>query len=461
VPNSFRRRRRAGLIGGVTVLAASVFTLSLTGLTPAVASASAPGNNIIIASGSQTAYALMAGFDDLFNASQGCNEIAQTGETQALNYNCPSGSSITTADNEAVNDTGENPVNDVVVQEPPLGGTNGLKQLEGQTPVLCTPSNTTCTSSAPINFATTVRTPLPSDPVGLNFVTYALDGISWFHFTKVNGKATPSSTITNLTITDLLKIWEGPAAGGYSNWDQIPGYTAKSAPICVYVTNTGSGLYSLFQSDIGIPALNSYVNSNPSLTGCDVPSGQTYATSHTIEQNEDGQIISNGDEKNAIFFFSYGRFEQECHTGTKVCGGTKAPGTSTPVLGEIGGEALTPANILSGAWPTDVYLSTVYSNGAGAYPVASQATLNYASEDGFLCNPQTSGGNDIIDPTTGVWYRTEIQNLISAEYFEALPLGPEGAVDTPASLNSPYTQAGQTSGTDPQGYCEVATTDGN
>jgi hypothetical protein len=445
----------------VTVLAASVLSLSLTSLTPAVAAASSPGNNIIIGSGSQTAYALMTGFENLFNGSQGCNEIAQTGETQALNYNCPSGSSITTADNEAVNDTGENPVNDVAIQEPPLGGTNGLKQLEGQTPVLCTPSNATCTSSAPINFATTVRTPLGSDPVGLNFSTYALDGISWFHFTKVNGKATPSSTITNLTVTDLLKIWEGPAAGGYSNWNQIPGVTGKSGPICVYVTNTGSGLYSLFQSDIGISSLDGYVDSNPSLTGCDVPAGQTYATSHTIEQNEDGQIINNGDEANAIFFYSYGRYEQECKTGTKVCGGTKAPGKSTTALGEINGVALSPADILNGTWPTEVFLSTVYSDGAGTIPAASQATLNFASESGFLCDPQTSGGNDIIDPITGVWYRTEIQNLISSEFFEAQPLGPEGAVDNPANLNSPYTQAGQTSGTDPQGYCQVATTDGN
>lgn len=463
MPSLLRRHRRAGLIGGVTVLAVSVASLSLSALTPAVASASNPGNNIVIASGSQTAYALVAGFDDLFNSSQGCDEIANTGETQALNFNCPSGTNITTTDNQLVNDTGENPSNDVIVQEPPLGGTNGLKQLEGATPVLCVPSNATCTASAPINFATTVRNPLPTDPIGLNFVNYAQDAISWFHFKEVNGVNTPSAKVTNLTVPDLENIWDGT----YTNWKQIPGAKGTSGSICVYVTNTGSGLYSLWQTYLGIPALNSYVNSNPSLPGCD-DAGETYAVSHTIEQNEDGAIISNGDEANAIFFYSYGRYEQQCKTGLKVCGGTKVggTGTSTTALGEIDSTALTPANILSGAWPTRVFLSNVYSDGAGSYPVASQAALNYVSEFGFLCNPQKSGGSDIIDPATGIWYRTEIQNLIAAEDFEALPLGAEGAVPTPADLLSPYNQAGQTSGgsagsTDPQGYCLVSSTDGN
>jgi hypothetical protein len=448
----------------VTVLAASVASLSLASITPAGASNLPPGNSIVIGSGSQTAYALMSGFDDLYNSSQGCNEVATSSETQSLSFNCPSGATITTADNVAAQDTGENPLNDVALQEPPLGGTNGLKQLEGQVPVLCTPSAASCTSSEPINFATTVRNPTSSDPIGLNFVNYADDAVSWFHFTKVAGVATPSAKITNLTIADLTNIWNGT----YTNWKNIPGVSGKTGPICVYVTNTGSGLYSLWQTALGLTALNSYVNSLTTLTGC----GGTghYATTHTIEQNEDSQIIANGDEADAIFFFSSGRYQQTCVT---FCGGTKPPGTtatkkSTAVLGTINGTALTNANILSGAWPVIVFLSTVYSNGAtgSTIPVASQATLNYASEDGFLCDPQTSGGNDIIDPTTGVWYRTEIQDLIDSEFFVPLSTttgGPisEGTVDTPAVLNATYSQAGQTSGVDPQGYCHVTTTDGN
>lgn len=454
--NPLSRRKRAGLIGGAA-LAASVVSLGLANVAPAGASNLPPGNTIIIGSGSQTAYALMTGIDDLFNQSQGCNEVATGSETQSLSFNCAgatdgSGNAVGLPANE-----GENPLNDVALQETPLGGTNGLKQLEQQVPVLCTPSATTCTSSEPINFATTVRNPLPTDPPGLNFVNYAKDAISWFHFTEVNSVATPSSTITNLTIPDLTNIWDGT----YTNWDQIPGVSGGNANICVYVTNTGSGLYSLWQTYLNIPALNSYVNSltNPP-AGCGTNNSETYAQSHTIEQNEDASIIANGDEANAIFFFSNGRFRQTCKV---VCGGTTVPGggTSTSVLSKINGITLNNTNILNGKWPTPVYLSNVYSDGSNSsIPVASQATLNFVSEDGFICKPQTSSGSDILDPITGIWYHKELTTLYANEGFVPLALGSEGTVSNPAVLTAPY-NGYDSSGTDPSGYCTVISTDGN
>lgn len=437
MPNFLRRRARAGLVVGVTVLAASVASLSLAGLTPASASSNLPpGNSIIIGSGSQTAYSLMVGLDNLFNSSQGCDEIATPTQTQSLSFNCPSGATGLPSAN------GENPRNDVALQEPPLGGSNGLKQLEGQVPV---------DASAAINFATTVRNPLPADPTGLNFVNYGDDALSWFHFTKVRGKATPSAKIKSLTIADLAGIWSGT----YTKWNQIPGAGGGKGPIDVYVTNSGAGVYSLWQQYLGVPSLEAYVDSKPA----------PYPTTHTIEQNEDASIIANGDEADAIFFFSNGRFQESC--AATVCGGTPVPGTtakrpSTAVLGEINSVRLTDANILSGAWPAIVFLSNVYSDGSNStIPVASPATLNYVSEDGFLCKPQTQARHGkIIDPLTGVWYRTEIAGLITAAHDVPLTLGPEGTVPHPAVLRRPY-KGYDSSGTDPEGYCRVLTTDGN
>jgi hypothetical protein len=190
-----------------------------------------------------------------------------------------------------------------------------------------------------------------------------------------------------------------------------------------------------------------------------VPAGQTYATSHTIEQNEDGSIIANGDEANAIFFFSDGRYRETCKE--VACGGTAIPGGGTTALGKVNGVTLNNTNIINGKWPTDIYLSNVYSDGSNAtIPAASQATLNYVSEQGFLCKPQTSGGSDIIDPLTGVWYRTELGNLINGQGDVPLPLAAEGTVTNPAVLSSPY-NGYDSSGTDPQGYCRVISTDGN
>ncbi len=446
-----RRRARAGLIGGVSILA-SIASVTLTSLPTASASNLPPGNTVIIGSGSQTAYSLMVGLDDLFNGSQGCNEIASGSQTQSYSFNCAAGPSGAVGLPAA---NGENPLNDVAIQEPPLGGTAGLKQLEGQVPVLCTPSSPTCTSSESVSFSTTVRNPLPTDPTGLNFVNYADDALSWFHLTKFDGASTPSAKITNLTILDLTNIWNGT----YTNWDQIPGAGGTSGTICVYVTNTSAGVYSLWQTYLNIPALDSYVDSLTTLPGCDVPAGQTYATSHTIEQNEDGSIIANGDEANAIFFFSDGRYRESCKE--VACGGTAIPGGGTTALGKINGVTLNNTNIINGKWPTDIYLSNVYSDGSnGTIPAAAQATLNYVSEDGFLCKPQTSGGSDILDPLTGVWYRTEIANLINGQGDVPLALAAEGTVTNPAVLSSPY-NGYDSSGTDPQGYCRVTTTDGN
>jgi hypothetical protein len=226
----------------------------------------------------------------------------------------------------------------------------------------------------------------------------------------------------------------------------------------VYVTNTAAGVYGLWQTYLGIPALNAYVDGLTTLSGCDTPSGVSYATSHTIEQNEDGSIIGNGDEANSIFFFSNGRYKQTCKD---TCGGSPIPGGGTTALPKINGVTLNNTNIINGKWPTDIFLSNVYSDGSnGSIPVASQATLNYVSEDGFLCKPQTSGGSDILDPITGVWYRKEIQNLINADGDVPLTLKAEGTVANPAVLTSPY-NGYDSSGTDPQGYCRVATTDGN
>jgi ABC-type phosphate transport system substrate-binding protein len=423
-----RHRARFGLAGGVSVLAA-VASVSLVGLTTASAAPNLPpGNSIVIGSGSQTAYSLMSGLDDLFNSSQGCNEIAATGtsQVQSLSFNCPTGAVGLPAAN------GENPLNDVALQEPPLGGSNGLKQLEGQVPV---------DGTTPISFATTVRNPVSTDPAGLNFVNYGDDAVSWFHFTKVGKKATASANIHSLTILDLENIW----LGKIKNWDAIPGAKGGNAPIKVYVTNSGSGLLSIWNSSLGSINAQTYP--------------ETEGKSYVIEQNEDASIIKNGNEADAIFFFSNGRYQQTCKEGT--CGGSPIPGGGTTALGNINSVALTSANILSGKWPVRVFLSNVYSDGSNlAIPTASQATLNYVSEDGFLCKTQLSKGVKIIDPVTRVWYRTEITNLITGGGFVPLPAGKEGIVPHPAVIKQPY-KGYDPGATDPTGYCRVSTTDGN
>ncbi|MGO9198817.1 MAG: substrate-binding domain-containing protein [Acidimicrobiales bacterium] len=427
---SIRRILRGGVITGVvaTVSMASV----IWGGSAGAQITGTPGNNIIIGSGSNTAYPLMWSLDLLFDKAPGCNLIAATGTTQPLDFSCPTGAAGLAAP------YGENPTNDVALQEPALGGKYGLSQLEDQ-------GSGVTTETAQVDFATGVRTPLATDPTGLNFVTYARDAISWLHWTEVNGKKTASATVKNLSNSQLAEIWDG----SITNWDKVGG---TNAPIDVYVTNSGSGLLSLWNNYLGGSTYNaqSYVLSK----------GSKYADTHIIEQNEDASIIANGDEKDAIFFFSYGRYQESCAV---VCGGTKVPGKGPThnKLGEINDDPLSAANILSGAWPDLVYLTNIYSNGTNAaIPAANQATLNYVSEDGFLCKPNIDPATKsaTIDPNTGVSYRSEINSLITAAGDVPLPRGKEGTVDAPAVLSAPY-KAYDSSGTDPTGYCRVTTTD--
>jgi hypothetical protein len=177
---------------------------------------------------------------------------------------------------------------------------------------------------------------------------------------------------------------------------------------------------------------------------------------------------------------------------TAQCADNK-PNTTT-LLGAINGITPTAADILCGTgcsaqFPVTRDLFNVYSNGSFnttvnaqyGFPAATAATINYVSEIGFLCKPQTDVSNkDVDNPGTGDWYHTDIANTISAQGFIPFPLQTSGqdinTVDTPASAvlaadgDTTYspddpitgsTTAANEAISNPEGYCQVWTTDGN
>jgi phosphate transport system substrate-binding protein len=432
MPNWLNRgRTRAAVVAGAAVAAS--FILAGT----ASATISSAQNNVIVGSGSSTTYGVMTALDDLFNGMPGCNLVAVPPATQALNFSCTPPASPLVAGN------GENYTNDVALREPALGSSNGILQLENQ--------GTKTTATAAISYAASSRAPKTTDNNGLNFVAFAKDGVDWFHFTEVKGVATPSAKVTDLTSTQIQDIWNGTD----TNWDQVGG---TNAPIDLYAAQSGSGTESTWSSFLGFSD-QTYILSK----------GAAYYDTHIVFENEDSQMITNGDEADAIFYFSYGKWELSCKT---VCGGTAVPGStkakpSTAAIGEVNGVAPSKTTILNGTFPVPRFLYNVYSNGSDpAIPAATAATLNFISEVGFLCKPQTttvSGkSTPILDPNTGVSVRTEINDAIEAAGFFVLPEGPEGVVDHPANLAktvyAPYDPNGESQYT---GYCLVTTTDGN
>jgi len=474
-------KRRIGLRAAAGFLGLSAASVGFA--MPASAATVPAANHMIIGGGSNTTYFLMNQLSLLFNQSPGCDLASPSGSTQNLNYSCPSPQNSTGGENGLGDGSGytntgsiaqgdpENPYNDVVVEEPPLGSSNGIKELEqrGSNP-------------APIDFARSSRGPnngLPvpvgdavnttaSDPQGLNFVAYAADALPWMHWTKVSGVATPSSQITSLSVAQVASIYNGTI----TQWSQLcpssPKKTAKkclavagSAPIVVYMAQAGSGTEGTWAQILQLTSAT--------------PAGVTNPATHVIFENEIAGILKNGDEANAIFYFSYGKFQTVCVPATAAdktaaCGGNVSPANSTFALGAesitTGGTSIVAgqSSIEDGSFPTDRLFWNVYSNGTNAtIPATGQPALNFMSEWGFICKQDAA-----IDSNSGLSYGKEIQNALLANGVfpfsaatmdasnvdsNAVITDPGYAFVDPGSQNAhPATAAGD---------CRVFTTDGD
>lgn len=251
-------------------------------------------NNIIIGSGSSTTFIMMQGLDQLFTDAQTCPmTTANSGLTAApLDFACiQGGGGDPLALNASPTNTPENPWADVAVEEPPIGSSSGIGQLEKASGQHATAVNV----ATNINFARSSRAFTSSDYTGLNFVAYAEDSVSWFHFTTVPGETqvttetngqnavtttsstggtvpTPSASITNLTSAQLRGIYTGT----YTNWDQLPGGT--NAPIVVFAPQEGSGTQSTMKTFLGTDesaSSNSVNCSSPAATAGGTSTGCT------------------------------------------------------------------------------------------------------------------------------------------------------------------------------------------
>jgi ABC-type phosphate transport system substrate-binding protein len=474
----FRRLRRGALFGA-TVVGTAVLGLAVAG--PASATVVAPANNTIIGSGSNTAYAAISSLAQLFNESEGCLLVVPSGTTQPYNYSCPSGGSLPAGNPpfgygapSVGSSYSENPFNDVVEIEPSINSSAGITQLENQ--------GSHTTSTAPVSFASSARGPELGaggkyDDQGLNFVSYAADGVDYVIYKKKSGP----STITGLSQAQLQGIWSGTdkcwsdvgATGPYAN-DLIDPYSTVTSSA---VTSTWDAFLSPDNSETYVDGETTWPPSplpkclNGATAVYTGPTFTNYAQSHTIIQNEYESVVNNGDQKYAITFMNYGRYEQQKN-------GASFKKTE---LGAVGSPPVTPSEttILNGTYPVPQNLYTVYSDGTNPdIPVSNPATLNFASEVGFLCKPNTVNGTvsgtQITDPVTGLTYRSEIESAITAQGFfpldglaENVPFK-EGTPTTPADAISSFTSSSYyqydtppVSGGQEEGYCDVVTTDGN
>jgi hypothetical protein len=442
----FTRRRGVAVVA--VALGISGMSLAMAGSAGAVTFLNP--SSVVAGSGSNTAYDLMTQLGTLFNSSPGCDLTAATANSGTLQ--CVTGSYVVGGDGEnGQNAASENPYNDVTFQYPAVGSGNGVKELY-------------TSGDVAIDYARSSATPANSHgEVGQNYIEYAIDGVSWIHFNEVSGVKTDTSKLVNLTTAQLEAIYNGTenctvkGVAYTQNWICVG---AKSPqPIDCYVAQTGSGTEKTWAADIvggvdAAPCLND-------------ESVGTAASHSGLFENEVSAMFTpsgtwnNGDEKDAIYYFSTGKYALE--NVKHALPGT--PAKTFVGLGEINGITANQASVqgttgdgVPGDFPVTRYLSNVYNNTSTATNgIASQPTLNLVGEYGFLCKP---GTNTDIDPLTGVSYRSEIETAITAQGFFPLDthIGTtfhEGTLATAGAITDPlYQEIDPTyTASNPQGYC--------
>jgi ABC-type phosphate transport system substrate-binding protein len=167
-----------------------------------------------------------------------------------------------------------------------------------------TTENGTTSGHPCIDFARSDRPRVTTDPVNLQFVPFARDGVTYATNAGSNAPA-------DLTTVDLARIYQCTV----TNWDQVGG---KNAPIHAFLPETFSGTRSYFLNAIGVTAPGSCVSW-----------GQTKKNPEgTIAENEGTNPDLQGPD--AIYPYSIGDWIAQVFHSAPV----NASGTCTPEAGQ-------------------------------------------------------------------------------------------------------------------------------
>jgi hypothetical protein len=385
--------------------------------------------SLLQGSGSQTSWQVMENLSDAFNSQPGCDITSSTALAAELNCGTSTFAPGTPLGEQGLTIGSDNPYNDFSVQESPIGSGNGATQelAQGQQGIV------------PAQY---FRASAPKGDATVNRVAYAIDGQSWIHFTEVNGAKTASSKVKDISLSQLNAIYADTLTctikGVTYNENWICLGAKTSSHIDCYDAQTGSGTYTTWTGSTNVPS--AAYTQGTSVPACANDEAHGSPASHVnIPENQMASLYTsaNNDAPNAIYYFSYGKFTQVCPAG--VCQGTTGTTKTLAALGQINNRVTgTPTTIgatpiqsttASSQWPIIRYLYNDYSNSSSSDP-ASQATLNFTSELGWLCKASTATETD---PNTGGSEHATIEAAIEKGGF--LPIQPNG-VDAPFATGS-------------------------
>lgn len=393
--------KRKLLIGvGLAMVSAGTFTVLPAGAT----GGGGPVAQEVLGSGSDTTQFMMSSLDSLYQFSPGCQTIPAPGGTAWYDFSCLAPDPPGTV-------TSENYEHDQTHEAYFLGSSNGIHQL----------CNQGTSGVANISFARSSRTPGASDCTGLHFVAYARDGIPMEVFRTFTNNGTDAGAclgkvncFSQQQLKDIFHLCT------ITDWHQIDSSIATGTAITMYTPQTGSGTRGTFDNFLG--------GSNFSET-CIDNLGTTYKNAHVVAENSNVSILANGDSATAIFPFSFGVWS------------TQVKGKNGSLLTSIDNVAATTKTIANLTFPYGRFLFNVFcasSTGACATApgaVASQATVNYVGEEGWICKPgsgtwTSDGGPHTTNPVTGNNFQKDIANVIKTFGFVSNPIGTIGGGDS-------------------------------
>ena len=417
-------------IAAIAAVGITALTAGVVGVKPAEASTPFTPNKSsdwIRLGGSDTTEYLMNSLQKLYNEAPGC---ILTGTPQNLDGRCFDFDSVTAGIQEQYqNDYNGNPTDaantdrDVAFGYAAVGSSTGITQLaqRGNAGVQV------------IDVARSSRAAKSTDVDGLRFFAYAKDGLPWVKF-----PGAPASAVNSLSQAQLKAVFSGCAPGaqpdidktanggnnnGSADWGDLGGVTGE--PIVVWAAQDGSGTRATFDGFLG---------TGQSSTNCiptqykdnNLANGERRILENNAEPIKDAAAVDCADliptpanaanpcAPNSIYYYSVGPWNKSGGE-TSILGSITVSGT--PV-------APTEANILSDAFPFSRYMWNVVRNDTFASGLASNATRNFVSANGFLCKTAAASA---INPKTGNNFRTDIEATIRAEGFIPLPVGPTGA----------------------------------
>ena len=160
----WRALKLGGSIAGAAVMA-TAFAL------PAAAKDTPSANRIIVGTGSATTYNMMDQLDVLFNEAPACNFFVQFPSAttpQELNLSCAPKAAPSDPNNPNPTDQPDNPFGDVALQEPQIGSSNGIAELEdsGAHGATATDDGTPINVFQGVDFAALVAGRLEQRPAG-------------------------------------------------------------------------------------------------------------------------------------------------------------------------------------------------------------------------------------------------------------------------------------------------------